>query len=156
MDRMQHAHGANAPRGVAVAEERKRGTPAGEAVVIVDVDQFAAIRERHGGHACEQVTRAVADCLRCLLRGEDRLALLREDEFLVVLPGAQEAALPEIEARVREGVKALRLGLAGTVWNLSCTTGAAAHGSHSRGLECLVRAADSALYRAKRQAGEAR
>jgi diguanylate cyclase (GGDEF)-like protein len=153
MDRMRQANGPAAPRGVDGADERQRTTPAGEAVVIVDVDQFAAIRERHGVHACEQVTRAVGDCLRRLLRGEDRLALLREDEFLVVLPGAHEAALPVIEARVREGVKALRLGLAGTVWNLSCTTGAAAHGNHPRGLECLVRAADSALYRAKRLAG---
>jgi diguanylate cyclase (GGDEF)-like protein len=149
---MHHAGGPAGPRPTDVEDERQRSVPAGEAVVIVDVDQFAAIREQHGAHACEEATRAVGECLRRVLRGNDRLALLRADEFLVVLPGAQEAALPAIEARVRNGVKALRLGLAGTVWNLSCTTGAAAHGPRPRGLEGLVRAADSALYRAKKAA----
>jgi diguanylate cyclase len=126
---------------------------AGEAVVIVDVDQFAAIRARHGPLAGEQVTRAVADCLRRRLRREDRLALLRDDEFLAVLPGAPDITLPDITARIRAGIGALRLSLAGEIWDLSCTIGAAARGAQSRSLDGLVRAADSALHRA-RQTGE--
>lgn len=124
---------------------------AGEAVVIVDVDQFAAIRARHGSIAGEQVTRAVADCLRRRLRREDRIALLREDEFLAVLPGALDATLPDIASRLRAGIGSLRLSLAGEIWNLSCTIGAAARDAPSRGLEGLVRAADSALYRARHE-----
>ncbi|HMS80366.1 MAG TPA: diguanylate cyclase, partial [Burkholderiaceae bacterium] len=66
---------------------RERRIHCGEAVLIVDVDRFDAVRERHGTAAAEQVTRAVAQCLQRRLRSEDRLALLREDEFLVVLAG---------------------------------------------------------------------
>ena len=125
----------------------------GETVVIVDVDQFAAIRSRYGRVAAEQVTDAVADCLRRRLRPGDRLALVRDEEFLAVLPGAPEDSLPTITARLRESVSNLRIALSGEVWTLSCTVGAAAHSAPRRGLECLVRAADSALYRARRLAG---
>jgi len=118
-------------------------------VVIVDVDQFDAIRQRHGAWAGEQVTRAVADCLRARLRAADRLALLRDDEFLAVLPGAAEPAMDPISNRLRDGVNGLRLALAGQVWTLSCTIGAAARGSRPLRLEALVRAADIALHSAR-------
>jgi diguanylate cyclase (GGDEF)-like protein len=130
---------------------RARRAPCGDAVLIVDVDQFAAIRQRHGAAAAEQVTRAVAECLQRRLRPEDRLALLREDEFLVVLSGASGEAVPVLAARLRDDVQALRLSLAGSLWSLSCTIGAASRGSRPCGLEGLVRAADADLDRARRE-----
>jgi diguanylate cyclase (GGDEF)-like protein len=138
----------------AAAPRRARRAGTGDAVLIVDVDQFAAIRAMHGTEAGEQVTRAVADCLRRRLRSEDRLALLREDEFLAVLPGATEELLPVIVHRLRAGIEGLRLALAGRVWTLSCTIGAAAatRGSRPCGLEGLVREADIELHRARRAA----
>lgn len=135
---------------------RARVARDGEAVVIVDVDQFAAILGRHGRLAAEQVTHAVADCLRRLLRPGDRLALLRDEEFLAVLSGAPEATLPSITARLRDGVSSLRIALAGDVWMLTCTVGAAAHSAPRRGLDGLVRAADSALHRARHPPGAVR
>jgi diguanylate cyclase (GGDEF)-like protein len=152
MDRLFRTGGAGGVHGAGVMP-RPRAPSRGEAVVILDVDQFAQIRARHGVHAGEAVTRAVAECLRRDLRTDDRLALLRDEEFLVVLAGTCEACLPGIERRLREGVQALRLALAGAVWTLSCTTGGAARGEASRSLEGLVRAADGALHLAKRAPG---
>ena len=124
----------------------------GEAVMIIDVDQSAAIRARHGSAAGEQLAQAVAETLRRRLRPGDRLALLREDEFMAVLPGAPGAELPRIESRLRDGVKAMRLSIAGREWQLSCTIGSASSqqlAEQSRRLDSLVRMADAALYRAK-------
>jgi diguanylate cyclase (GGDEF)-like protein len=151
MDRQQASTSTGSVREAMGAHVRRPG--AGEAVVIVDVEQFAAIRAAHGAEAGEQVTRAVSDCLRRHLRAGDRLALLREDEFLAVLPGASDRTLPEIIARLREGIEGLRLALAGRVWSLSCTIGAAAAPtSRPCGLESLVRVADTELHRARRAA----
>lgn len=132
----------------------RKQSVAGDAVMIIDIDQSAAIRSRHGSAAGEQVTQAVAECLRRRLRAGDRLALVREDEFLAVLPGAPLVELPRIEARLREGVAALRLSLAGTEWRLTCTIGSAScqqMSEHSQRLESLVRMADAALHRARTQ-----
>ncbi len=130
---------------------RERLAHRGEAVLIVDVDQFGAIRGRHGAAAAEQVTRAVAECLQRRLRRDDRLALLRDDEFLVVLAGAPHDSVPALVARLRDDVQALRLAIAGSIWSLTCTIGAASRGSRPCGLEALVRAADADLDRARRE-----
>lgn len=150
MDRQTQTSPRTQPGDGVARRARRPGR--GDVVVIVDVDQFSSIRAMHGSEAGEQVTRAVADCLRRRLRSDDRLALLREDEFLAVLPGASEEALALITDRLREGVEGLRLALAGRVWTLSCTIGAAAAAPGVRpcGLEVLVRAADTELHRARR------
>jgi diguanylate cyclase (GGDEF)-like protein len=142
-------------KGVAfdAAAHRERRAHGGEAVLIVDVDQFGAIRGHHGPAAAEQVTRAVAECLQRRLRRDDRLALLRDDEFLAVLSGAPREAVPSLVARLREDVHALRLAIAGTIWSLTCTIGAASRGSRPCGLEALVRAADADLDRERRARG---
>ncbi len=138
--------------GQQTARWHERISGSGEAVLIVDIDQVAAIRARHGWVAAEAITRLVADCLKQRLRHADRLALLREDEFLAVLPGAAEPVLSRIEARLRAAVHQLRVPLHDDVWTLSCSMGAAARSSSALSLESLVRAADSALWSVKRNA----
>jgi diguanylate cyclase (GGDEF)-like protein len=135
------------------AAHREREAHCGEAVLIVDVDQLGAIRARHGAAAAEQVTRAVAECLQRRLRRDDRLALLRDDEFLVVLAGAPRESVPALVVRLRDDVQGLRLAIAGSIWSLTCTIGSASRGSRPCGLEALVRAADADLDRARRDVG---
>lgn len=130
---------------------RDRQPWCGEAVMIVDVAELAAIRACHGDAVGEQATRAVADCLGHRLRADDRLALLREDEFLMVLGGTPAQAVPALAQRLRTDVAALRLSLAGRIWTLTCTIGAATRGTRPCGLEALVRAADGDLDRARRE-----
>ena len=69
----RHMDTANAPMWA--PREQPRLPSDGEAVVIIDVDQFAAIRQRHGDTAVDQVSLAVAEQLRHLLRSQDRLAI---------------------------------------------------------------------------------
>lgn len=148
MGSRQWPSGAGSP-GYGQAERRRDASPAGQAVVIVDVPVFADIRGRHGPVAAEQVTQMVADNLRRRLRGADRLALLREDEFLAVIADADDAALESVVPRLRAAVQGTRVALAEDEWVLGCTLGAAARASGSCALDALVRAADIALYRAR-------
>ena len=123
-----------------------------ESVVIIDIDQSTRIRAHHGTAAGEQLAQAVAESLRRRLRPGDRLALLRDDEFMAVLPGAHSEDLAGIEARLRQGIESMRLSIAGREWQLSCTMGSACStrlAEQSRRLESLVRLADTELARAK-------
>lgn len=148
MGSRQAPSGAGAP-GTGQAERRSDAPRAGQAVVIVDVPVVADIRSRHGPVAAEQVTQMVADNLRRRLRDGDRLALLREDEFLAVIADADDAALESVVPRLRGAVQGTRVALAEDEWVLGCTLGAAARASTSCALDALVRAADIALYRAR-------
>jgi len=122
----------------------------GEAVLIVDVPPLSDIRARHGAGAAEQARRTVSDCLRRRLRPEDRIAPVRGDGFLAVLPGADDAALAAIAERIRSGVRGLRLSVGGDAWPLDCAVGGAARAARALCLEGLVRAADGALARERR------
>lgn len=117
--------------------------------MIVDVEQFAAIRQRHGDTAVDQVSLAVAEQLRHLLRSQDRLALLGNESFMAVMPGVDSEALADIQSRLSSGVASLRIALSGEHWRLSCLTGAAARGLQRIGLEGVVRAADNELHDAR-------
>jgi GGDEF domain-containing protein len=91
---------------------------------------------------------------RCL-RPEDRLALLRDHDFMIVLRKVSRQTLQAICERLRSAVQALRLSLAGRVWALSCRIGqacAATDWPPGTGLEGLVREAESGL-RAHRSGG---
>jgi diguanylate cyclase (GGDEF)-like protein len=140
---------ANAPMWAPRQQPRRLSDD--EAVVIIDVDQFAAIRKRHGDTAVDQVSLAVAEQLRHLLRSQDRLALLGNEAFMAVMPGVDSDALAEVQSRLISGVASLRIALSGAHWQLSCLTGGAARGSQRIGLDGVVRAADNALYEARRR-----
>jgi diguanylate cyclase (GGDEF)-like protein len=142
---------ANAPMWAPRQQARRPSD--GEAVVIIDIDQFAAIRQRHGDTAVDQVSLAVAEQLRHLLRPQDRLALVGNEAFMAVMPGVDSDALADIQSRLMCGVESMRIALSGAHWQLSCLTGGAARGLQRIGLDGVVRAADNALYDARRRRG---
>jgi diguanylate cyclase (GGDEF)-like protein len=67
----------------ALAYARRYRTPA--AVLLIDLDRFKPINDRHGHQAGDAALRHVADLLRSHLRASDLVARLGGDEFAVLL-----------------------------------------------------------------------
>ena len=142
---------ANRRQGFALAEmelerSRRSGRPA--VLVILDIDHFKNINDRHGHPAGDAVLRAIAQVLREACRGTDVVARYGGDEFLLVLP---ELRLPAVEAvadRIRHRLDTLIVeGAPGA----SCTVslGAAEATAEMADVEDWIQQADAALYRAK-------
>ena len=121
------------------------------AVVFLDLDDFKTINDSLGHAAGDEVLVEVAKRLATSVRATDTAARFGGDEFALLLEdieGVQEAA--DTADRVLETL-ALPLRVAHKELSLRCSIGISlVSGGSPAGAEELIRDADAAMYRAKR------
>lgn len=123
------------------------------ALVLVDLDGFKAVNDRHGHAAGDAALRAVGAVLRQETRADvDLAARLGGDEFALVLPRTDEAGAAAVGERVVARIRALPVRSPSVA--LGASFGAAALAAGEAEEELLARA-DAALYRAKRSRARA-
>jgi diguanylate cyclase (GGDEF)-like protein len=116
-------------------------------LVLCDVDGFKAVNDEHGHDRGDAALRDVAYELRKRLRSFELVYRLGGEEFLIVLPGVELRRGVGTAERLRRAVEQARpTGIALTI-SLGVS---AAHGARID-YERLFKAADEALYEAKRQ-----
>jgi diguanylate cyclase (GGDEF)-like protein len=116
-------------------------------LVAADLDHFKDVNDEHGHARGDAVLKDAAYLLRKSLRSFELVYRLGGEEFLIVLPGVSVAEGRAIAERVRAGVEEARPGgLPVTV-----SLGVAEASAPDLAFEPLFRAADEALYEAKRR-----
>ena len=132
----------------ALARGRREKT--GFSVLFIDLDRLKSVNDGLGHHAGDALLREVADRLQAALREPDSVARLGGDEFGVLLAGVvDEVDVRAVANRLAESVKA-PLFLAGEIFEVTCSVGAAIYPHHASSVDGLLRAADQAMYDAKR------
>lgn len=132
----------------------------GEALglLLLDLDGFKLINDRHGHHTGDDLLKQVALRLKGVVRPGDIVARLGGDEFALVVRGVEDAvALSEIADRAVSVVMAPFM-LMGQLVSVGASVGASVKSERESAhwtAEALTRAADRALYGAKR-AGKGR
>ncbi len=118
-------------------------------VLMIDVDHFKAVNDRHGHAMGDRALVHIARLMAQSLRAQDRLGRLGGEEFLVLLPGSdRRRALAEAE-RLRLGIRGTPLADAEGDVVLSVSIGVAEWGGAAEDTSRLLARADRALYRAK-------
>lgn len=118
-------------------------------VVIVDLDDFKKINDTHGHLVGDQVLRAVARAMRASVRPYDSVGRIGGEEFLVVLPGCNAINAASHAERLRSAISDLIMQTAAGALSVTASLGASV-GRNSLHAWGLMRAADQALYAAKR------
>lgn len=132
----------------------------GEALglLLLDLDGFKLINDRHGHQAGDDLLKQVAMRLKGVVRPGDIVARLGGDEFALLVRGVEDAvALSEVADRAVSVVMAPVL-LMGQFVTVGASVGVSVKPERDSGhwtAEVLTRAADQALYGAKR-AGKGR
>lgn len=119
-------------------------------VVMIDLDRFKAINDRHGHEAGDAVLQAVGHEFTKELRQSDVLARYGGEEFVVMLPETSVAVAAHVCERLRARIEALDIELMpDTHVSVTASFGLAEFraGDDAR---TMLRRADRALYRAKR------
>jgi diguanylate cyclase (GGDEF)-like protein len=142
------------------AQALERAQGGGAAVLILDLDHFKLVNDRHGHLAGDTVLSSVGAALRAEVRDDDLVGRFGGEEFVILLPGHEGAAYDRAELevvadRIRCRIDALRVEIATpdgplTVDDLSVSIGGARFPHDAGDLDRLLEVADSALYAAKR------
>ncbi len=130
-------------------EVRRYRYPVG--LIMLDIDDFKAINDRHGHQQGDRVLRAVADTLRATSRDVDTVARYGGEEMSVVLPHTNLDGAYEMAERCRLAVQSLRIPLLDGGEPLSVTVSVGAASCTDGDKDGLIAAADAALYTAKRE-----
>ncbi len=136
-----------------LAAEQARAQRSGEAlsVVLVDLDHFKVINDRHGHAAGDAVLSAFAGALRAGLRDPDAAGRWGGEEFLLLMPRTSAADAAAITDRLREAVAQLPFDHVEPGLRISFSAGVAECGAGEAG-DAAIERADRAMYLAK-QAG---
>lgn len=123
------------------------------AVLMLDIDHFKLVNDRHGHAAGDAVLTLFGQLLRDCLRDEDVLGRLGGEEFAALLPHTSEADAQGAAERIRSALAATALQLEGMHTPLRCTVsvGLAMADAAPARFDTLLAHADQALYLAKAQ-----
>lgn len=138
MDRLRHS----------LANSRRTGQRV--ALLFMDLDGFKEVNDRLGHVAGDRVLKVVGQRLDGLLRENDTLARWGGDEFVALLTDIRE---PDDAGRVAgKLLETMRWPVAvnDTQCRIGISIGVAVCPDHGRTVDDLLRAADAAMYRAKK------
>jgi len=140
--------------------ERAARVHVSAALLILDLDHFKHVNDRHGHLAGDRVLSSVAEALRGEVRDNDLVGRFGGEEFVIMLPGHDgmeydRAELLAVADRIRRRIDELVVEIATpdgplTVNELSVSVGGATYPHDAGNLVRLLEVADSALYAAKR------
>lgn len=117
------------------------GTPL--SVLMMDLDHFKRVNDTLGHQGGDELLKAVAEILTRHNRTNDSAARFGGEEFIAVLPNTDERGARNLAERIRLEVESIGV--------TTISIGVAARGALMNTPEDLVKAADNALYRAKRK-----
>ncbi|WP_233629796.1 GGDEF domain-containing protein [Amycolatopsis sp. WAC 04197] len=131
----------------AATDELDRARRAGRhtSLLMVDVDRFKLINDRHGHLVGDRYLAAIAETLRTEVRGTDLVGRFGGEEFVVLLPGTPAVHAHAIAERIRSSVASRADDLPEHVTvsiGLADRPGVA-------DLDTVIAVADRALYEAK-------
>jgi len=118
--------------------------------MVVDVDGFKQINDSYGHDSGDVVLRQVATVLRKEARAEDVICRLGGEEFLVICPDTPLGAALHLAERLRLGVSRARSANGAITHTATVSIGVSQREASMAHMDELIKAADNALYDAKR------
>ena len=120
-------------------------------LLMLDIDYFKSLNDKHGHHVGDQVLRDVASLLTKDMREIDTVARYGGEEFVIILPETTAFSAGKVAQRIRGSIDQARFfaGSANAVEHLTMSIGIAVYPHDARFKRDLIERADAALYDAK-------
>lgn len=133
-----------------IARAQREGTTC--SIIMIDLDHFKEVNDLYGHVAGDIALREVCQRLVRCIRPYDAIGRYGGEEFLVLLSGCSARNAASLAERLRQEVSSQPVTLPEAQITQTISLGVASWDSKEYGdMQALIRAADAALYRAKRQ-----
>jgi diguanylate cyclase (GGDEF)-like protein/PAS domain S-box-containing protein len=120
-------------------------------VIMMDIDHFKNINDTHGHDTGDRAIIALASTTASYIRKIDFVGRIGGEEFAVLLPRSNKEPSVEVANRLRVHIAEQRVSTDSGDIGFTVSMGVAALRPTTRSLQELMRNADAALYRAKRE-----
>ena len=136
--------------GTLVEQAAARGKPI--AVLVVDIDYFKVVNDMHGHDAGDDVLREFALRIRKSIRNIDLACRYGGEEFVIVMPETDVAVATMVAERLRRRIAADPFAIQQGTRTIPVTIsiGVAAMRGKGDSAAAILKRADQALYKAKR------
>jgi diguanylate cyclase (GGDEF)-like protein len=124
-------------------------------LLMLDLDNFKPINDRHGHAMGDQVLADVARTIQGLTRTGDICSRVGGDEFLIISADCDADAARTLADRVSSGVAALSWPGGDETVRVDASVGVAIYPTDAQSVEQLLACADRAMYADKRARREA-
>ncbi|MFZ2103568.1 MAG: diguanylate cyclase [Oricola sp.] len=120
-------------------------------LLMIDIDHFKQVNDNCGHQAGDAILRGLSDLLVRQARAVDHVCRYGGEEFTVILPETDEVVAMQIAERLRAEVQRQRFDIGGgKKIGITVSIGVATHPEQAESPDGLIRAADTAVYAAKR------
>lgn len=137
--------GETLPREIARAR-RENGAVS---VIVSDIDHFKTINDTYGHQVGDQLLIELAHLMKQSSRGSDVVCRYGGEEFLLILPGANQADAVQHAEELRQRCIETGIQFEGKDLRVSMSFGVATYPVHGQEAECIIICADKALYHSK-------
>ena len=121
-------------------------------IIMFDMDDFKGFNDTYGHAAGDAILRELGNLLLKHVRGEDIASRYGGDEFILIMSDASREVTVERAERLCEHVRHIHTQYEGqTLETVSLSVGVAIFPEHGSTSDVLLKSADDALYRAKRE-----
>ena len=135
-------------RALDAALGRSRHEDGPWSLLVVDLDEFKTVNDRHGHLLGDEVLRSVADAIRRVARADDIVVRLGGDEFVVLARGTDEPGGAALAERLREAIAAVKVSTPHGCVRLTATVGVGTTDDRTTATD-LLEVADLDMYRGK-------
>lgn len=125
------------------------------ALLYLDLDKFKPINDTLGHDFGDLALKEVSNRLLAVLRGDDTVARVGGDEFIIILNGLSHPDLAYTLARKVLDTVAAPLTLGSLSHQLGVSVGVSVFPQDGTSMDTLIAKADAAMYRAKNSGGNA-
>ncbi|NKN34310.1 GGDEF domain-containing protein [Marichromatium bheemlicum] len=122
-------------------------------LILLDIDHFKQVNDRHGHQAGDQVLRTLTERCREAIRQTDLLARYGGEEFLIILPETGRTQAMTLAERLRRHIARGAFPIPGDSLHITISLGVVSTEGQTEAVDKynLIEAVDRALYRSKRE-----